>query len=203
MSMPSGSSTVARRVPQQDRSSKRVSSFLDAAETLIAGSSYEATTMTDIAQRSGASIGCVYQYFPDKESVARALHSWYGDQMEEQLAPIIEQAGDLSAEELAHRLVTMMVSFVDAHPAFLRLLEAPIRFARSPEARYRLRNRIAEAFRAKNVGLSKDEAWMTANVTLQILKSLGALYAPAGSQEKLRVTREFQVVLSGYLTVRL
>ena len=55
--------------------------------------------MTEIAQRSGASIGCVYQYFPDKESVARALHSWYGDQMEEQLAPIIEKAGDLSAEE--------------------------------------------------------------------------------------------------------
>ena len=45
--------------------------------------------MTEIAHVSGASIGCVYQYFPDKESVARALHSWYGEQMEQQLAPII------------------------------------------------------------------------------------------------------------------
>ena len=97
----------------------------------------------------------------------------------------------------------MMMSFVEAHPAFLRLLEAPIRFARDPEARHRLRNRIAEAFRAKNANLSKEDAWMTANVTLQILKSLGVLYAPAGPPEKIRVMREFQVILSGYLQVRL
>lgn len=159
--------------------------------------------MTGIAQRSGASIGCVYQYFPDKESVARALHSWYGDQMEEQLAPIIEQAVHLSAEELAHRLAVMMAAFVEAHPAFLQLLESPIRFARNPEARHRLRNRIAEAFRAKNKELSREDAWMTANVTLQILKGLGALYAPLTPQERVRVTREFQVVLSEYLKVRL
>ncbi len=159
--------------------------------------------MTGIAQRSGASIGCVYQYFPDKESVARALHSWYGDEMEEQLAPIIEQAGDLSAEDLAHRLVAMMVAFVEKHPAFLRLLDSPIRFARTPEARHRLRNRIAEALRAKNRRLSKEDAWLTATVTLQILKALGGLYAPLSPQERVRVTREFQVVLSGYLALRL
>lgn len=203
MSMSSGSSTVARRVPQQDRSSKRVSSFLDAAETLIASSSYEATTMTEIAQRSGASIGCVYQYFPDKESVARALHSWYGDQMEERLAPIIEAARDLTSGEIADRLVAMMAAFVEAHPAFLKLQEAPIKFARNPVARHRLRNRIADAFQAKNTKLSKEDAWMTANVTLQIMKSMGALCAPAVPQERLRVTREFQLVLSGYLQVRL
>lgn len=159
--------------------------------------------MTEIAQLSGASIGCVYQYFPDKESVARALHSWYGDQMEEHLAPIIEQASELSAAELAHRLVSMMVTFVEAHPAFLRLLEAPVKFARNPEARHRLRNRIAEAFHAKNARLTKEDAWLTANVTLQILKSLGALYAPAGSRERVRVRRDFEVVLSGYLQCRL
>ncbi len=201
--MPSGSSNASRRIPQQSRSSKRVASFLDAAEALIAASSYEATTMTEIAQRSGASIGCVYQYFPDKESVARALHSWYSDQMEEQLAPIIERAGDLAAEELAHSLVAMMVAFIETHPAFLQLLESPIRLTRNPEARHRLRNRIAEAFHAKNEGLSKEDAWMTADVTLQILKGLGALYAPLAPQERVRVTREFQVVLRHYLEVRL
>ena len=37
----------------------------------------EATTMTAIAERSGSSIGALYNYFPDKQAVALTLLGQY------------------------------------------------------------------------------------------------------------------------------
>ena len=77
MRMPSHSSTVVRRSPQQDRSTRRVATFLEAAETLFAELGFEAATMTAIAERAGSSIGALYSYFPDKKSIALALLDTY------------------------------------------------------------------------------------------------------------------------------
>ena len=70
MTMPSNLSNSVRVAPQQERSSRRLASFLDAAAELFAEVGYEATTMTAIAERSGSSIGALYNYFPDKQAVA-------------------------------------------------------------------------------------------------------------------------------------
>jgi AcrR family transcriptional regulator len=71
-----------RRVPQQDRGERRVAEVLEAAARVIGERGYDAATMTEIAERAGASIGALYQYFPNKEAIARALRrskwgSWW------------------------------------------------------------------------------------------------------------------------------
>jgi len=66
-----------RRIPVQDRSERRVADFLEQAAAVIAEVGYEATTMTEIASRAGASIGAVYQYFPNKEAITAALRAQY------------------------------------------------------------------------------------------------------------------------------
>ena len=75
MSTPSLSRRVSRRVPVQDRSERRVASLLSHAEAVLAKVGYEATTMTEIAARAKASIGSVYQYFPNKEAITAALYA--------------------------------------------------------------------------------------------------------------------------------
>ncbi len=64
---------VWRRKPQQTRSSNTVNSILIAAEELFAAKGYHNTTSEDIVRRAGIGIGSLYDYFPNKTSIALAL----------------------------------------------------------------------------------------------------------------------------------
>jgi AcrR family transcriptional regulator len=62
-----------RRAPMQRRSVERVQRMLDAAQQLVAENGYDALTTTLIAERADVSIGSLYQFFPDKQAVVRAV----------------------------------------------------------------------------------------------------------------------------------
>ncbi|MEL6225190.1 MAG: TetR/AcrR family transcriptional regulator, partial [Cyanobacteria bacterium J06627_8] len=62
-----------RRKPKQARSQERVKHILDIAEQLFLEIGYDATTTRAIAARSGVSVGSLYQFFPDKEAILKAL----------------------------------------------------------------------------------------------------------------------------------
>ena len=94
MRMTSNLSSSIRVAPQQERSSRRLASFLDAAAELFVEVGYEATTMTAIAERSGSSIGALYNYFPDKQAVALTLLGQYAQEMEEGMEAIDGAGGE-------------------------------------------------------------------------------------------------------------
>lgn len=48
--------------------------LFDAAVGLIAERGYEATTLRDVADRAGVSVGLLYRYFPSKRSIVLALY---------------------------------------------------------------------------------------------------------------------------------
>ena len=64
---------IWRKKPQQSRSSNTVHSILQAAEELFAAKGYRATSADDIVQRAGIGVGSLYDYFPNKASIALAL----------------------------------------------------------------------------------------------------------------------------------
>lgn len=66
-------STPLRRQPVQQRSAKRVAQMLDASAKLIDEIGYDSLTTTLIAKRAGVAVGSLYQFFPDKRAVVRAL----------------------------------------------------------------------------------------------------------------------------------
>ena len=51
--------------------------LLEAAEAVIAEIGYEAATMSAIAERAGAAIGSLYQFFPSKACITQALRTEY------------------------------------------------------------------------------------------------------------------------------
>jgi AcrR family transcriptional regulator len=71
--MSSGPATTARIVPTQQRSRDRMEKILLAATDLIGEAGSDAMKMSELAKRSGISIGSLYQYFPDKRSIIAAL----------------------------------------------------------------------------------------------------------------------------------
>ncbi len=62
-----------RKKPIQARSRRTVESILEAADRVLRREGYEAASTNRIAQVAGYSVGSLYQYFADKESVVRTL----------------------------------------------------------------------------------------------------------------------------------
>ena len=199
----SKTSGTARRVPQQVRGERRVAELLEAAAAVFVEVGYEAATMTAMAERAGASIGALYQYFPNKEAVVRALRAQYGEEMAARWTPLAAEAGGLTVAELVDRMFAVMVEMMEAWPAYLTLLSAPGNYKRDPAARNRLREHFAEVFRQKRPELGKDEAFRVANVALQLVKGMNPLYAEASAEERVELVREFKMALGSYLGARL
>jgi AcrR family transcriptional regulator len=66
-------SAVLRRVPVQARSRERVERVLDTAAQLVDEHGPEAVTTASIAAAAGVSIGWLYDFFPNRESVFDAV----------------------------------------------------------------------------------------------------------------------------------
>lgn len=196
-------SKAARRTPQQQRGALRMQTMLEAAAEVIAETGYDAATMTAIAVRSASSIGAVYQYFPNKDAIVRALRVQYGEQMESRWDGLIAEAEALSVQELSERIIDLMVGFSAEHPAYFAVLNASLNYRRDADARHRLRERFGRAFQQKQPALKDEQALRLANVALQVVKSLNPLLAQADAAERAQLVAEFKLVLSSYLTSRL
>ncbi len=194
---------AARRIPQQARGERRVSTLLEAAETVFASSGYEVATMSAIAARAGASIGSLYQFFPNKQSVAHALRTRYARAFEQLWAPITAEAARLTAEGLIDRLVDSTLAFVNVHPAFVALLDAPSSTRSPAVVRRVIRERVAGLLVAQRPALSKLEAREVAMVILQIMKGLNLLYAETPPRQRARLVDEFKTALVCYVSRRL
>ncbi|MDP7735235.1 TetR/AcrR family transcriptional regulator [Mycobacterium paragordonae] len=62
-----------RKQPKQGRATETRQRILDAAAQVFAEHGYVAGTTNRIAEEAGLSIGSLYQYFPNKDAVLRAL----------------------------------------------------------------------------------------------------------------------------------
>ncbi|MCP5056728.1 MAG: TetR/AcrR family transcriptional regulator [bacterium] len=80
-----------RKKPIQARSRQTVKSILEAADRVLRRDGYDAASTNRIAQIAGYSVGSLYQYFADKESVVRTL-------IDQSLAVEDELVGDCLAK---------------------------------------------------------------------------------------------------------
>jgi len=199
MRMHSHSSNAVRRSPQQDRSTRRVGAFLEAAENLFAELGFEATTMTAIAERAGSSIGALYSYFPDKKSIALALLDAYAGQIEEHWRPLFHEIVSLSAGEFSERFIDRFLDFVAEHPAYLQLQAAPIRLRRSAAAKRAFRASLIKALSLRVPSISPARAELCANLILQIVRGMMQMYNDADLPQRDIVSREFKTALTAYL----
>ncbi|MGV8884250.1 MAG: TetR family transcriptional regulator [Microbacteriaceae bacterium] len=62
-----------RTRPVQQRSTRRVTLLLDAAAALIDEKGIDGLTTTDVSSTSGSSVGVVYRYYPNIQSLLSAL----------------------------------------------------------------------------------------------------------------------------------
>ncbi len=177
--------------------------LLGAAAETIAEVGYEAATMTAIAERAGASIGAVYQYFPNKEALGLALRLQYGAELSALWTPLTTEAEGATVEELVERLFAVLFDFFAVRPAYVPLLTGALHYQGNAAQRVRLREDFAKLFRKKRPELTGPEAFRVANVTLGIIRAMYPLYADARGKERLEIAAEFKRVVTSYLRDRL
>ncbi|WP_320410143.1 MULTISPECIES: TetR/AcrR family transcriptional regulator [unclassified Rhizobium] len=90
-----------RKLPQQERSVQRLEAILDSAMALVLEKDVSTVTMSEIAQRAGIPIGSLYQFFPQKAAVLKALHDRLSMEIEDRVSQIF--SGVSSLEEAAKR----------------------------------------------------------------------------------------------------
>ncbi len=110
-----------RRVPIQARAIKRVNKILDTALSLLSNPKINKVTTHLIAERAGVSVGSVYQFFPNVESVKIALIERLLDQYYEYFSSTVaSQAKINDLLEFSEVLINATYNFYQEHPDIIR-----------------------------------------------------------------------------------
>jgi|GEM_PF-374461 len=112
--LPLAQEADGRRRPRQQRARDTVDAILQAAGQVIADRGWAETTTNHVAQRAGVSIGSLYQYFPNKESILVALMERHLLQVQ----PIVQEAIEAMDDEsipVARSLERLFARLVEMH----------------------------------------------------------------------------------------
>ena len=112
----------ARKRPSQARSQATVEAILDAAAQVFEVRGYAAGTTNRIAERAGVSIGSVYEYFPNKDSIVVALANRELERERQEILEVLEGSPRKSLTALLRQFVETIVAFHARSPALHRIL---------------------------------------------------------------------------------
>jgi len=97
-----------RRKPKQERSIQRLDLILNAAATIIAEKGVSAMRMTELAAAAKVPIGSVYQYFPEKAAIVKALFDRHAQAIQQKTTEMFE---DVQSFDEALDLIATMIDW--------------------------------------------------------------------------------------------
>lgn len=109
-----------RKKPTQQRSMATVDSIIEAAARILESQGRAALTTNSVARQAGISIGSLYQYFPNKVSIIRALIDREADRL---LNDIRRVAPDENWRVMLDQLLEIAVRHQLRRPALARALD--------------------------------------------------------------------------------
>jgi len=172
-------SGAMRKRPQQARSRATIDAILDAAAHILGERGWAGLTTNAVAEAAGASIGSLYQYFPDKLALIDAVRRRHFDDVLE----VLRAAANLETPRAARiaALVDGMIAMHSRHPAAHRvLLEESPRGEDSRSAHDLFSRECKKAYEvlfAANVPGTVDDVCVAAQVLAAALA--GAVHAAA------------------------
>lgn len=125
--------------PRALQTRKRI---VEAASCLFASRGYYATTMRDIAESAGCSLGLTYRYFDHKEELVLALYSDLADQTADYITA-------LPMETMADRFKRVLQHKIDQIEPYRAALGALFGAAMQPESGISLRAEAMEPVRLR------------------------------------------------------
>ncbi len=106
MSQPSRATLEPRKTPVQARSTASVDAILDATVQVLLKLGKEQLTTTRVAARAGVSVGTLYQYFPNKSALLRAVLTRHLGAVTEHVEAVCRQQSGKPLQQMGTALVT-------------------------------------------------------------------------------------------------
>jgi AcrR family transcriptional regulator len=118
--------TNPRKLPRQERSKVTVEAILEATTRILTEEGYDRSTTNRIAERAGVSIGSLYQYFPNKESLLAALMEKHANEIATLVESRLMDLFDLPPESTVPELVNAVIDAHAIDPQLHRVLNEEI-----------------------------------------------------------------------------
>jgi len=117
---------LGRRLPIQMRGLNTVLRILDAASSLLTRMPLEDVTTNRIAAKAKVSVGALYRFFPDKQTIIDGIAVRHVSQFRESveatvIQPLLRDLQNLETFDPAivlNRMIDAYVAYLDAHPDF-------------------------------------------------------------------------------------
>lgn len=194
-----------RRQPQQLRGQRRIEAILDAAERLFAVTGYEATSTNQIAAAARTSIGSLYQFFPNKEAILRALVARSQEQMRDVLEEVFasDPQDELTPDELLDRLLDPLIALYARGYRMLALFVALPRMGDGAQAGQPLVEEIVRRLDARLArrmpGLSSERRELSVRMIVETVRALMPLMTTAEGQVRPEAVTELKRMLRAYI----
>src|SRR5580704_11709620 len=104
-----------RKTPQQARSRQTREDILEATAHLLNHRPFGEVSTNHIARKTGISIGTLYKYYPNKDSILADLSLLYMRQDAELFGHIFEQCANHDPDELLDALVEALMQIHQEH----------------------------------------------------------------------------------------
>lgn len=195
-----------RRQPQQIRSQERVDSILNAAEELFIEVGYDQTTTRAIATRANVPVGSLYQFFPDKEAILKALATRYFQQEYELFAQLhTQEAESLPLEEYVDRVIDAFDHFMNSHPGYRAVFEQLLNLmtysaiTAMDDYEYRIVDELAAFFGRLNPQLDSEKCQAIALLVVKVVGDLLWLATSLKPEMRQLLLTETKILMLGYL----
>jgi AcrR family transcriptional regulator len=195
-----------RRQPQQMRSQERVDSILNAAEELFIEVGYEQTTTRAIATRAKVPVGSLYQFFPDKEAILKALATRYFQREYELFAQLhTQQAETLPVDVYVDKVIDAFAHFMNSHPGYRAVYEQLLNLMTYPaiaaidDYEYRIVDELAAFFARLNPELDPEKCQAIALVVVKVVGDLLWLATSQHPEMRQQLLIETKILMLGYL----
>lgn len=195
-----------RKAPRQARSQLMVEVILEATARVLGERGYAGTNTNVVAERAGVSVGSVYQYFPNKDSMITALHERHADQMYVAIDKVLDASRARSLRGHVQAMVRALLAAHQVEPDLHRVLEKEFPFFDAPHEEsaadnsiFRRVRQLLEEHRAEVAPRNLDLAtW----IVLRTIESLvhAAVIEPPPEFEVAAIEAAIVDTLMGYLS---
>ncbi|MET3109383.1 AcrR family transcriptional regulator [Oxalobacteraceae bacterium GrIS 1.18] len=190
------------KIPRLERGKARVVALKLAGAQVFAERGYDAATMTEIATRASASIGSLYQFFPTKELLARAIHDELLDAMTVMLEELGKEVGSRTGSKLIDLLFARLSEFLEQHPAFSTLAQrGEVDPERKLATRVGMRQQIGLLLSRTTTPLTPERSESVAILILELMKMVVGLGKTDGPKVRNAVLDELRTMLFRHLEI--
>ena len=195
---------VFRRKPMQGRSAGTVQQIIAATSALLGRMPLEDITTSLVAKEAGISVGGLYRFFPDKQSIIDAIAVRHMEDFRSALLRSVAMLALADGRTFLSRVIDAYVAFLDERPDFRTIAlgrhvsQQARRSQAEPDSGPAA---LVRWFLMKRLGLKQSD---DLDLKLRVLIETGErLIAYAYSQDtvdgRLRVIAEMKLMLANYL----